>query len=160
MDAQSVDLVKRTAQGSLMYAGIAGAILIVLNLLSKIPFLGFAFICLYGLLSLAAAAGIGYLMAPKMANLPYGQSKAMIALWIGLGVAIPLTVALVIANLLGTLFDVATGGYTLIGGLFSIIGAIFGGLVGGLLIGTALAWLGSFFALDRNPNMQSVSRPF
>jgi hypothetical protein len=160
MDAQSVDLVKRTAQASIMYAALAGVAMIVLNLLSKVPFIGFAFGCLSLFAGLGIAFGIGYLIAPKMANLPIGQSKAMVALWIALGVALPLTVAFTIASVVGTMWDVISIGYTLLGTIFRLITAIVVGLFSGLLIGTALAWLGSFFALDRNPNMQSVSRPF
>ncbi len=160
MDAQVIDLVKRTAQRSLVYAAMAGAALIIIQLLSKIPFLGFAFSCLYLFGILGAAFGIGFLVAPKMTGLPYGQSKAMLALWIGIGVALPLAVALVVAGLVGSLFDIFTNYYSLLGKVFTVLGSIFSGLVGGILIGTALAWLGSFFALDRNPNVQPAERPF
>ncbi len=160
MDAQTIDLVKRTAQRSLAYAAGAGAALIVLQLLSKIPFLGFAFSCLYLFAILGAAFGIGYLVTPKMTGLPYGQSKAILALWIGIGVALPLAVALVVAGLVGSLYDIFTDYYSLFGKVFAVLGSIFSGLVGGLLIGTALAWLGSYFALDRNPNIQPAERPF
>lgn len=161
MDAQTVDLIKRSAQSSLLYAAIAGVSLIIVNLLSKIPVIGLLFSCLYLFGILGAAFGIAYLVAPKMSGLPYGQSKPMIALWIGLGVALPLAVALMIAGLVGSLFDLFTTDYTLVGKIFSVLGAIFLGLVSGVLLGTALAWLGSYFSLDRNPNMQpNVSRPF
>jgi hypothetical protein len=169
MDAQITDLVKRTAQASVRYAAMAGGGLLILNILSKIPIIGLLFLCIYGLCSLGAAVGIGYLMAPTVSPLPYGQSKAMLALWIGLGVAIPLSVALTIASVLGTLFDIAIdhSSYSLIGGLFALIGSVFGGIIGGLIIGTALAWLGSFFSLDKNPNLaaatqmtQPPARPF
>src|SRR5690349_18907555 len=91
MDAQTTDLVKRTAQASLTYAVIAGLALLIINFLSKIPLIGIGFSCLYFFGVLGAAFGIGYLVAPKMTNLPLGQSKAMLALWIGLGVALPFT---------------------------------------------------------------------
>lgn len=159
MDAQTMDLVKRSAQASVRYATLAGVGLVVLNLLSKIPFIGLAFSCLLFFGALGAAAGIAYLIAPKMTNLPYGQSKPMLALWIGLGVAIPLMVALVITNLIGTFWDIFANHYTLIGSLFSIIGAIVGGLIGGLLVGTALAWVGGFFSLDRNPYLAAATQP-
>ena len=162
MDAQAVDLVKRTAQSSLIYAAIAGATLVIMNLLSKITFIGFLFSCLYLFVILGAAFGIAYLIAPKMTNLPYGQSKAMLALWIGLGVALPLAGALMVAGLVGSLFDIFTGYYSLVGKVFNVIGSVFFGFVGGILIGTALAWLGSYFSLDRNPNVQATptGRPF
>ena len=169
MDAQITDLVKRTAQGSLRYVAMAGGALLVLNLLSKIPIIGLLFLCIYGLCCLGAAAGLGYIIAPTVSPLPFGQTKPMLALWIGLGIAIPLTVALTIVSVLGTLFDIAIdrSSYSLIGGLFALIGSVFGGIIGGLIIGTALAWLGSFFSLDRNPNLaaatqmtQPPARPF
>ncbi len=162
MDSQTVDLVKRSAQSSLMYAAIAGVALIIVNLLSKITFIGIAFSCLYLFGILGAAFGIAYLVAPKMTNLPYGQSKAILALWIGLGVALPLAGALVIAGLIGSIFDIFTGYYSLVGKVFNVLGSVFLGLVGGVLIGTALAWLGSYFSLDRNPNVQATptGRPF
>lgn len=160
MDTQTLDLVKRSAQSSVVYAAIAGVTLVIVQLLSKIPLLGFAFSCLYLFCILGAAFGIGYLVAPKMTGLPYGQSKAMLALWIGVGVALPLAVALVVAGLIGSLFDIFTTSYSLFGKVFAVLGSIFAGLVGGILIGTALAALGSFFALDRNPNIQPAERPF
>lgn len=160
MDAQTTDLVKRTAQASLTYAAIAGVALLIVNLLSKIPLIGIGFSCLYFFGVLGAAFGIGYLVAPKMTNLPLGQSKAMLALWIGLGVALPFTGALVIVNLVGSLFDIFTGSSSLLGKVFAVLGAVFLGLVGGVVISTALAWLGSFFSLDRNPNVRTAERPF
>lgn len=160
MDTQTVDLVKRSAQSSLVYAAIAGVALIIVNLLSKIPFFGFFFSCLYLFGILGAAFGIAYLVAPKLTGLPYGQSKATISLWIGVGVALPLAAALVVAGLLGSLFDIFTTYYTLLGKIFTVLGSIFVGLVGGILVGTALAWLGSYFSLDRNPHMQATDRPF
>ena len=158
MDAQTMDLVKRSAQASVMYAAIAGVGLVIVNLLSKVPFLGILFACLYVLGWIAIAGGIGYLTAPKISPLPLGQTKSMIALWIGLGVAIPLTIALVIASLIGRIFDLFTGSHSLIGGIFTLIGAVVLGLIGGLLICTALAWLGSYFGLDRNPNLATATQ--
>src|SRR5687768_17472481 len=46
MNPQLVDLTKRAALASVTYAAMAGAAFIVLTLLSKIPFLGLAFLCL------------------------------------------------------------------------------------------------------------------
>lgn len=158
MDAQSMDLAKRAAQSSVTYAAMAGAGMVVLELLSKIPLLGALFLCLNIFLLLGAGFGLGYLTAPKMTMLPAGQTKAMIALWIGVGVAIPLTIALAVANLIGSIVDIITGSHTLIGSVFAVIGAIFLSLVGGLLVGTALAWLGSFFSLDRNPNLSAATQ--
>jgi hypothetical protein len=157
MDAQSMDLAKRAAQSSVTYAAMAGAGMVVLELLSKIPVLGAVFLCLNIFLLLGAGFGLGYLTAPKM-MLPVGQTKAMIALWIGIGVAIPLTIALAVANLIGSIVDIITGSHGLIGSVFAVLGAIFLSLVGGLLVGTALAWLGSFFALDRNPNLAAATQ--
>ena len=160
MDAQTVDLVKRTAQASLRYSVIAGVALLIINLLSKIPVIGFGFSCLYFFGILGAAFGIGYLVAPKMTNLPFGQSKAMLALWLGVGIALPFAAALVVVDQVGTLYDLFAYNYSLIGKIFTVLGSIFRGLVGGILIGTALAWLGSFFSLDRNPNVRTAERPF
>ncbi len=160
MDAQALDLVKRSAQRALTYAAIAGVSLIVIILLSKIPFVGPLFICLYLFGILGAAFGLGYLIAPQITNLPMGQSKTTLALWIGLGVALPLVVALVIAGLLGSLYDIFTNNYTLLGKIFTVIGSIFGNLVGGVLVGTFVAWLGAFFSLDKNPSMQQQSQQY
>lgn len=159
MDAQAIDLVKRTAQASLMNAVIAGVVLLIVELFSKIVIIGLVFSCLFPILILAAAFGLGFLIAPKMTMLPYGHSKALTALWIGLGAVIPFVVALVVVVLVGTIFDLIGGSYSsLAGKVFAVLGAIFLGLVGGLLIGTAMAWLGAFFNLDKNPNFQE-NRP-
>ena len=65
MDAQTTDLVKRTAQASLTYAAMAGVALLIVNLLSKIPLIGIGFSCLYFFGVLGAAFGIGYLVADR-----------------------------------------------------------------------------------------------
>ncbi len=159
MAQQVLDLVKRAAQASIKYVAMAGAALVAITLLSKIPYVGGLFVCVNVIGLLAIAFGIGYLVTPQIPNLPGGQSKPLLALWIGIGIAVPLTIAVVVAGLVGNLFDVLINSYTLLGGIFHIVGGLFVGLIGTVLIGTALAWLGSFFSLDRNPYMAGVQGP-
>ncbi len=159
MDPQAIDLAKRSALASVTYAAIAGVVFIVLTFLSKIPVFGFGFLCLNFFFFLAAYAGIAYLVTPKLGGFPAGQSKPMLALFTGLGVAAAVTVGVVLANLIGNLFTAVTDGYGPAGITFSLLGALVGGLFGGLVIGTALAFLGSYLALDRNKDL-GVARPF
>lgn len=159
MDPQAVDLAKRSALASVTYAAIAGIVFIVLTLLSKITLIGSLFLCLNILFFLAAYAGIAYLITPRLSNFPVGQSKPMLALFTGLGVAAAVTVGLIVANLIGDLYDIAAGSYGPVGIVFNLFGGLLAGLIGGLLVGTALAFLGSYLALDRNKDL-GVARPF
>lgn len=159
MNPQMIDLTKRAALASVTYAAIAGVAFVVLALLSKVPVLGFAFLCLGLFAFIGAYVGIAFLVTPRLSGFPPGQSKPMLALFIGLGVAATVTVGLIVGNLVGSLFDIATGGYGPAGSVFSLVTAVIGGLFGGLLVGTACAFLGSYLAFERNKNLE-VSRPF
>lgn len=160
MNPQMVDLTKRAALASVTYAAMAGVAFILLTLLSKIPVLGIAFFCLNFLTLVGAAIGIGFLVTPRLSNLPLGQSKPMLALFIGLGVAATITVARVVSNLIDSLFDIVTGNYGPVGMMFNLFTGIAGGVIGGLLIGTACAFLGSYLAFERNKSLEVTSRPF
>lgn len=166
MDPQALDLSKRAARLSVPYAGgIAAA----LALLGWIPCLNcLVFLAVY----LAGPFVMGYLVTPRLSGFPAGQSKAMLALYIGLGVGAAFTVAVVVASLitsilglvLGSAISGAVGGLegfntSVSGSTFSLILSVIGAIFGGLIFGIGLAFLGSFVSLGRNRTAE-VARPF
>lgn len=159
MDQAALDLIKRAARASTNYAFMAGGAFILITLISKIPVLGFVFLCVGFLVQLAAYFGIAYLVTPRLSGFPPGQSKAMVALYVGIGVAAVVTVGLLVANLIGVAFDAVFGGGTIASAAFGIVGTLIGSVIGGLIIGGVLAFLGSFVALDRNKSVEAA-RPF
>lgn len=112
---------------------------------------------------------MAYLITPKLSNSPPGQSKVMLALSIGLGVAATVTAGFVLATLidsilwqaLGSLFDYSGNVFgNAVGGLFAIILGLVVAVFYGLIVGTLLSFLGSYLSLDRNRSMEEVARPF
>lgn len=169
MDPQALDLGKRAARASVTYAAMAAVAFIAIELLSKIPLVGVLFFCVNGLLSLAAFFAIAYLVAPTLGGYPAGQTKAMVALYIGLGVAVAVTAGFLIANLitgtLGVIVGSAFGGAesafgNTVGGVTALLLRLIGSLFFGLIVGSLLAFLGSYIALDRHKSLQEVARPF
>lgn len=169
MEPQALELSKNAARASLVNAGIFAGAYFVIDLLSKIPVIGLAFFCLNALLSLAAFFVIAYFVTPKLGNFPVNQSKSMLALYIGAGVAVVVTIAFLIVTLIdGTLaliIGAALGGSesafgSAVGGVGGLIVRLIGSLFFGLIVGTLLSFLGSYIAFDRNKGLQEVARPF
>jgi len=167
--AGALDLAKNAARVSLVNAGIFAGVYFVIDLLNKIPVLGVVFFCLNALLSLAAFFAIAYLATPKLIPFPANQTKALLALSIGIGVAVVVTIAFLIVTLIdGTvalIIGAALGGSesafgSAVGGTGALIVRLIGALFFGLIVGTLLAFLGSYVALDRNKALQHVARPF
>ena len=167
MDPQSMELAKKAGRAAVPYAGGAAAAYLVLSL---IPICGgcFAFI-----LSLAAFGGIAYYLTPKLGYLPPGQQKGMLALYIAAGVAVVVTVGFVIASIISGLLGLALSTVissmdssssifgAAVGGTFGLVLGAIGSLFFGLVIGTGLAFLGSYLALNKMPDQQQGSmRPF
>ena len=168
MDPQAMDLSKNAGRAALPYAAGAAVIYLVIGL---IPCLGG---CVNFFLSLGAFIGIAYFITPKLTYFPPGQSRNMLALYIGIGVAVVTTAGFVIASLISGLLGMALS--TAIGSIGSnqnVFGAATGGLLGliislfvvtlwGLFAGTGLAFLGSYLAFNRMPqqNQQDMMRPF
>lgn len=162
MNPQALELTKQSARASLPYAAGLAVLFAIMGL---IPCLGG---CVNYLLSLVGFFAVAFLITPKLTNFPAGESKAMLALYAGLGVAVTVTIGFVVATLIdgilwqafGSLFsssqnvfgDAAQGVLGLIVGL---IAATFYGLI----IGTLLSFAGSYVALERNKNA-GVARPF
>ena len=167
MDPQALELSKNSARASLPYAaGLA----VVFTIMGVIPCLGG---CVNFLLSLGGYIAVGYLITPKMTGFPVGQSKAMLALYIGLGVMVTVTVGFLIASLIDGLLGMAFSSLLsssrgvfgrAASGFVGLILGLIGAFVWGAIAGTLLSFLGSFLALNRNPNVQptapSVSGPF
>ena len=162
MDPQALELSKTSARASVPYAGGLAVIFVIMGL---VPCLGG---CVNFLLSLAGFFAVAFVLTPKLSGFPAGQTKAMIALYIGLGVAVTVTVAFVIATLINGILFMALGSFfdtsgnvfgNAVGGVLGLLlGAIFS-LFYGLIVGTLLAWLGSYVALDRAKGAE-VARPF
>lgn len=166
MDPQSLELSKTSGRMALPYAGGAAVAFLVIGL---IPVCGG---CVNFFLSLGAFAGIAYFITPKLGYLPPGQQKGMLALYIGAGVSVVVTIAFVIATIISGLLGLALGtvfssmnssngvfGSAVSGALGLVLGSI-GSLIYGLIIGTALAFLGAYMALNRMPDQQNAMRPF
>ena len=168
MDPQAMELSKNAGRAALPYAAGAAVVYLVIGL---IPCLG---ACVNFFLSLGAFIGIAYFITPKMTYFPPGQTRTMHALYIGIGVAVVVTVGFMIASLISGLLGMALS--TAIGSIGSnqnVFGAATGGLIGlvitlivvtlwGLIAGTGLAMLGSYLALNRMPQQgqQDMMRPF
>ena len=166
MDPQAIELSKTSARASLPYAGGLAA---ALALLAWIPCLG----CIVWLaVVFGGPVAIGYLITPKLQNFPAGQSKGMLALYIGLGIGAALAAAFAVGSLVsgilglilgsavtglfdgtGTLFSGAAAG--VVGIIISVVASIFVGLT----LGTLMAFLGSYMSIDRNQGTQTA-RPF
>ncbi len=162
MDPQALELSKTSARASVPYAGGLAVIFVIMGL---VPCLGG---CVNFLLSLAGFFAVAFLLTPKLSGFPAGQTKTMIALYIGLGVAVTVTVALVIATLingilwqaLGSFFDTSGNVFgNAVGGVLGLLLSVVGSLFYGLIVGTLLAWVGSYVALDRAKSAE-VARPF
>ena len=169
MDPQSLELAKNAGRASLTYAGMAAGAYLLIELLSKIPIIGLLFFCVNALLVLGVYFGIAYLITGKLAYFPPGQSVAMLALYAGIGVAVVVTAALLIAvlisGIIGLIFSAALGGSdnafgSITGGVLGLILRLIGSAFGGLLIGGVLSFLGSYVVLNRNQSTQSPARPF
>ncbi|MGN6756079.1 MAG: hypothetical protein ACTHMJ_06790, partial [Thermomicrobiales bacterium] len=128
MDPVALQLAKDSGRASAMYAGGFAVIYFVLSLLSKIPIVGLLFFCLNGLLCLAVYFGIAYFITPKLRNFPAGQSPAMVALYIGVGVAVVVTAAVLVAILsLGLIGVIVAAG---LGGSSTAFGSTLTGFLG------------------------------
>ena len=163
MDPEALDLSQRSARAAIPYAAGLAVVFAVMGL---IPCLGG---CVNYLLSLAGFFAVAYLITPKLSNFPPGQSKAMLALSIGLGVAVTVTAGFVLASLidsvlrqaLGSIFDYSGNVFgNAVGGLFAIILGLIAATFYGLIVGTLLSFLGSYLSLDRNRSVEEVARPF
>lgn len=168
MDPATMELAKSAASAARRYAIMAAAGYFVIELLSKIPIVGLLFFCLNGLLVLGVYIGIGYLVTPKLLPLSTFQSKSMVGLGIGGGVAAVLTaaflVAVLIAGIIGVLFGSALGGAdnafgSMVGGMLGLVIRLLFTAIAGLIIGTGLAFLGSYLAMERNKSLLP-SQPF
>jgi hypothetical protein len=169
MDQQAVELAKSAGRASVMYAAMAAGAYFVIELLSKIPFIGILFFCLNALLALGVYFGIAYLVTGKLTSFPAGQSVAMLALYAGLGVAVVVTaaflVALLASGIIGLIFGAAFSGSdnafgSVTGGVIGLILRLLGSAVGGVVVGGLLAFLGSYVVLNRSQGTQTMTRPF
>lgn len=169
MDPVMLALAKEAALASKRYAIMFAAAYFVVDLLSKIPIVGLLFFCVNAFLVLGVYIGVGYLVTPKLTNLPAGQSRTMLGLTIGAGSAAMLTAAFLVAVLISGILGVIVGAG--LGGSNSAFGSAVGGTaflvirliftaIGGLIVGTLLAFLGSYLAFERNKNLQPTVRPF
>jgi hypothetical protein len=162
LDQQGLELSKNAARAAAPFAGGLGIAFLLIGL---IPVCGG---CITFLISLAAFAGVAYLITPKMTYLPPGQSKAMLSLYIGLGVGAVITIAFVIASILislvwmgiGAAFDSLNSPGGVFGGAVGLVLGAIVSLIFGLIIGTGLAFLGSYLAFNKMPDQQNVMRPF
>lgn len=166
MDPQLLTLARNAARLSLVNAGIFAGIYFVIDVLSKIPIIGAAFFCLNALLSLAAFFALAYLGTPKLFPFPPGQTKPLLALAIGAGVAVVVTVAFLIVTLIdgvvALIIAAALGGSdsafgSTVGGVGALIVRLLGALFFGLIVGTLLAFLGSYVAFERNKALEGVA---
>lgn len=168
MDPATMQLAKSAAFAARRYAIMAAGGYFIIDMLSKIPIVGLLFFCLNGLVVIAAYIGVGYLVTPGLFPLPALQSKSMVGLGIGGGVAAVVTaaflVAVLIAGIIGVVFGSALGGGdnafgSLMGGMLWLVIRLLFTAIAGLIIGTGLAFLGSYFALERNKSLLP-SQPF
>ena len=169
MDPQSIELAKRAGRAAVTYAAMAAGAYLVIDLLSKIPFIGLIFFCINAFLALGAYFGISYLVTGKLTFFPPGQSVATLALSVGLGVAVVVTAAFLvvvaISGILGVIVGSALGGSSnafgaaMGGGLWLIVSLLFWA-VGGVIVGGIISFLGSYVVLNKNQTTQSMSRPF
>lgn len=168
MDQQTLALARNAARLSLVNAGIFAGVYFVIDVLSKIPIVGVAFFCLNALLSLAAFFAIAYLGTPKLFPFPPGQTAPLLALAIGAGVAAVVTVAFLIVTLIdgivALIIGAALGGSdsafgSAVGGVGVLIVRLLGVLFFGLIVGTLLAFLGSYVAFDRDKALHGVALP-
>lgn len=166
MDPQSLELTKNSARAAIPYAG---GLAVVYMIMGVIPCLG---ACVNFFLSLGAFVAVAYLITPKMMNYPPGQSKAMVALYIGMGVAVVVTIGFVIATLISSVVWIALGtAISSIGSSSAVFGSAASSFVGliirmiivtfwGLIAGTGLGFLGSYLWFNRNASVQAAPRPF
>lgn len=168
MDPATMQLARSAASAASRYAIMAAAGYFVIELLSKIPVVGLLFFCLNGLLVLAVYIGVGYLVTPRLFPLPHLHSKSMVGLGIGGGVAAVLTaaflVAALVAGIIGVVFGSALGGAdnafgSLVGGILGLVIRLLFTAIAGLIIGTGLAFLGSYLAIERDKSLLP-GRPF
>lgn len=168
MEPATIQLAKSAAMAAKTYALMFAAAYFVIDMLSKIPIVGLLFFCVNGLLVIAVYIGVGYLITPKLSPFPAGQSKSMLGLGIGGGVAAVLTAAFLVAVLIAGIIGVVLGAG--LGGADNAFGSVVGGLLGlviriiftaiaGLIVGTGLAFLGSYIAFERNKSLAPV-QPF
>lgn len=167
MDQQSIELSKSAGRAAIPYAGGAAAIFLVVGL---VPVCGG---CFNFFLSLAAFVGIAYFITPKLTFFPAGQSKGIVALAIGAGVSVVVTIGFVIATIISNILWLALSAAfsslsssnnifgNAVGGTLGIVLGTFGSLIYGLVIGTGLAFLGAYLALNKMPDQQpNAMRPF
>jgi hypothetical protein len=159
MDNPVVRVIARSARASALFAGILAAAFVVLALLSKIPLVGPVFFCLNFLLSLAAYFAVGYFTTPRVRERPPGTTDPLLALYIGAGVAIAVTLGFLVGGAVSGLFDliadaVFSGSSNAFGsavtGLFRLIITLIVYAIYGLIVGGLLAFLGSFLSLSRS----------
>lgn len=165
MNAQpSLDLSQSAARAALPYAAGFAA---VLTLTGLIPCCGF-------LVFPAGAAGMAYLVTPKLGVFPTPQAKTNFALYIGLGIGAMAAAALLVSSIVGGLLSLALGSvlvglfanspldvaYTAGSGIVQLIFNIIGSIFAGVLFGILFSFLGSYFALDRNQGTQGYGQPF
>ena len=169
MDPQSIELSKSAGRAAFTYAAMAAGAYFVIDLLSKIPIIGLLFFCLNAILVLAVYFGIAYLVTGKLTIFPTGQSVGTLALYAGIGVAVVVTgallVAVLVSGILGLILDAAFSGSdnafgSVTGGVIGLILRMIGSAVGGVLVGGLLSFLGSYVVLNRNQSAQTSARPF
>ncbi len=103
MDPQALELSKTSARASLPYAG---GLAVALGLFAWIPCLG----CIVWLaVVFGGPVAIGYLITPKLQNFPAGQSKGMLALYIGLGIGAALAAAFAVGSLVSGILGLILG---------------------------------------------------
>ena len=169
MDPQSLELSKAAARAALPYAIGLGVAYLLIGL---IPCLGG---CVNFFLTIGSFLGLGYLLTPRLTDrFPAGQSQTTLALYIGAGVAVALTAAFVVANIITGLLGMAlstaisslndTSGFGAFGaatrGVAGLILVTIGVTFWGLLVGTGLGFLGSYLAFNRSTTVQGSARPF
>ncbi|MBI3969051.1 MAG: hypothetical protein HY329_25710 [Chloroflexi bacterium] len=147
---EGTELAKQAALASRTYAIGLGAAFFVLGL---IPCLG---PCLNFLISLGAFVAVAYVITPRLVSAVSSANKTSTALYIGLGVAAVITVGFVVAGLITGVIWMAIGSVFVApenvfgratSGVFGLLIGAIGSIIYGLIVGTALAFLGSFLVL-------------
>ena len=153
----SVEMTRRALNDAAIYATVVGGVSFVLIFLTRLPFVGVAFVLLRFLLGFVCYPVVGFLVTAHLHRFYHGPTRTLLACHFGLGVAITLTAGIALASLLGGLLLIAGDGSDATRGFITIVAAdgrliahTVGNFVPQLITGTLLAVLGSFVAFDRD----------
>ena len=164
MDSERPNLLVPAANASLVPVVVMSGVGFVVDLLLKVTVAGLALACLFSLVATAAYCAIAAWVTPRLYSLHVGEPKGGPALSIAFGVALALTLGYLIGSVASDLLGMAAGRsgpsalYGGVSGVTLLVVDLFSNLFGGLTIGLALSFLGSFVALGRT--RQSMERAF